>query len=227
MDPLVLRDGVFDRPRYQLLDLLRRRARPGTTGDGNSDWDVRVFALGHGLVAEPAPDQNANQQHPGNLWVFHEESRNVPRLFDSFLIAFMCHGLSAYGITERESPSFRSCAPIAATFSPARTPATETELPWVAPTVTRRTCALHWPACCSATTTANCPDSPGYGTMALNGTDGCGASRFPPSSIEAIIPGLRMFLWFGTVTSIANTRLRTSALGEILVTRPEYWAAPF
>src|SRR5260370_24691796 len=89
--PSVLRDGVFDRARYKLLDLLSRRARPGTTGDGNSDWDVRVFALGHGLVAEPAPDQNADQQHPANLCVFYAQALNVPVLCASCLIAFLCH----------------------------------------------------------------------------------------------------------------------------------------
>src|SRR5258708_30399062 len=94
MDRLVLRDDVFNRPRDQLLDLLRRRARPRTAGKSNSDRDVRIFALRHRLVTEPAPDQHANQQHPGNLWVFHEESRNVPGLLDSFLIALMWHGFA-------------------------------------------------------------------------------------------------------------------------------------
>ena len=116
---------------------------------------------------------------------------------------------------------------MATTFSPVRTPVTETELPWVAPTVTRRTCAFHWPDCCSPTTTANCPDSPGYGTMALKGTEGWDVSRLPPSSTEAIIPGFSVFRWLASVTSTVNTRLRASALGEMLVTRPEYRAPSF
>src|SRR4030088_2484683 len=80
---LVLRNSVFDRTRNELLDLLRRRAWPRTTGNTNSYGDVGVFALRHGLVAEPAPNQNAGQQHPRNLPVFHEKSRNVSRLLDS------------------------------------------------------------------------------------------------------------------------------------------------
>src|ERR1700730_12830873 len=93
MDGLVLRDSVLDRTLNQLLDLLRRRAWPRTTGNTNSYGDVGVFALRHGLVAEPAPNQNAGQQHPRNLPMFNEKSRNVSRLLDSFLIALVGHGL--------------------------------------------------------------------------------------------------------------------------------------
>ena len=71
----------------------RARARPRHDDQGLLDRNIRVFALRHGVVAQPTPNQNASQQHPGNLWVFHEESRNVLRLFDSFLIALMRHAL--------------------------------------------------------------------------------------------------------------------------------------
>src|SRR5260370_42362735 len=117
---------------------------------------------------------------------------------------------------ERESRCFRSCARMATTFSPVRTPATETELRGVAPTLTGRTCACHWPDCCSATTTANCPDPPGYGTMALKGTEGWDVSCLPPSSTEAIIPGFSVFRRFGSVTSLVDTRLRATSLGVML-----------
>src|SRR5258706_3677951 len=108
MDRLVLRDGVCNRPRDQLFDLLSGRARPRTTGNSNSDRNVRIFALRHGLVAEPAPNQDADQQHPGNLWVFHEESRSVSRLLDSVGIALMCHDFavaSTESLKENRRPS--------------------------------------------------------------------------------------------------------------------------
>ena len=56
----------------------------------------------------------------------------------------------------------------------------------------------------------------------VKGTEGWDVSRLPPSSTEAIMPGFSVFRGFGSVTSIVNTRLRASALGEMLVTRPEY-----
>jgi len=42
----------------------------------------------------------------------------------------------------------------------------------------------------------------------------------PLRLMDAIIPGLNKPLWFDTVTSTVKTRFRSSAFGEILVTRP-------
>src|SRR6266478_253627 len=123
-------------------------------------------------------------------------------------------------MTSMGSPSVRSWAPTAITFSPGCTPTTATELSWVTPNCTSRRLAVHLPACSCPTITANRPGFEGYGTMALSGTDGTGGCGTPLRLMDAIIPGFNEPEWFDTVTSTLKTRFRSSALGEILVTRP-------
>src|SRR6266550_6936121 len=118
------------------------------------------------------------------------------------------------------SPSVKSWAPTATTFSPGLTPTTPIELSCVAPNCTSRRLAVHSPERCCTTITANRLGCAGYGTMALRGTDGTGGCGMPLRVMDAIIPGFNEPEWFDTVTSTVKTRFRSSALGEILVTRP-------
>src|SRR5947209_13996078 len=92
MDGLVFSGGILDGASNKLLDLLRRRAGPGTRGHGYTHRNVRIFSLWHGMVAKPAPNEGTNEKNPGNLWVLDEEPRHVMCLFDLFLVAFVCHG---------------------------------------------------------------------------------------------------------------------------------------
>src|SRR6266436_664723 len=125
-------------------------------------------------------------------------------------------------MTSMGSPSAKSWAPTAITFSPGWTPTTAIELSWVAPNCTSRRLAVHLPACSCATITANRPGFEGYGTMALRGTQGTGGSEMPLRLMDAIIPGFNKPLWFDTVTSTLKTRFRSSAFGEILVRSEEH-----
>ncbi len=94
MDRLVLSDGVFDWVGNKLFNLLRGRTGPCTSGHGNSHRNIRIFPLWHGVVAKPAPRQDANQEHPGNLWVLNEEPREVMGFLDPILVAAVCHRLT-------------------------------------------------------------------------------------------------------------------------------------
>src|SRR5258706_13554841 len=124
------------------------------------------------------------------------------------------------GMTSTGSPSFRSCAPTAITFSPTCTPSTAIELSLVAPNCTSRRLAVHLPPRSCATITAKQPGFEGHGTMALSGTAAADVREILPKLSEAIMPGFKRAPRLATVTSIVKTRFRESALGEMLVTRP-------
>src|SRR5258708_11391021 len=49
------------------------------------------------MVAEPAPNEDANKENPRNLRVLDEESRNVASFFDPILVASVCHSLIYLG----------------------------------------------------------------------------------------------------------------------------------
>src|SRR5260370_26939778 len=117
-------------------------------------------------------------------------------------------------------PSDKSWTQTAITFCPGCAPVTAIELSWVAPNCTSRRLAVYLPARSCATITANRRGLEGYGTMALRGTKGTGGCGMPLRLMDAIIPGFNKPLWFDTVTSIVKTRFRSSAFGEMLVTRP-------
>src|SRR6266849_213595 len=87
MNRLVLGDSILDRTSDKLLDLLRRSARPRTEGHCDSDRNVRVFSLGHAVVAKPTPYEDTHEQHPRDLWVLHKESGNVVGFLNSILVA--------------------------------------------------------------------------------------------------------------------------------------------
>src|SRR6266478_4742809 len=92
MNRLVLGNGIFDRTSDELLDLLRRGTRPGTECHRDPDRNVGVLPLRHAVVAKPTPYQDADQQHPRDLWVLHKEPGEVVGFLDSILVAFVCHG---------------------------------------------------------------------------------------------------------------------------------------
>jgi hypothetical protein len=77
-----------------LFDLLRGRTGPGTGGQGNPHRNIRIFPLWHGMVAKPAPYENANEEHPGNLRVLDEEPGEVMGFLDPILVAAVCHHLT-------------------------------------------------------------------------------------------------------------------------------------
>src|ERR1700675_1269978 len=93
MNRLVLGNGIFDWTSDKLLDLLRRGTRPRTERHRDADRDVGILALGHAVVAKPAPDEDTDEQHPRDLWVLHKEPRKVVGFLDSILVAFVCHGV--------------------------------------------------------------------------------------------------------------------------------------
>src|ERR1700686_4332832 len=92
MNRLVLGNGIFDGTSDKLLDLPRCGARPGTEGHRDPDRNVGVLPLGHAVVSKPTPYKDTDKQHPRNLWVLHEEPREVAGFLDSILVAFVCHG---------------------------------------------------------------------------------------------------------------------------------------
>src|SRR6266481_2532536 len=92
MNRLVLGNGIFDWTRDELLDLLRRGTRPRTERHRDADRDVGVLALGHAVVAKPAPDEDADEQHPRDLRMLHKKPGEVVGFLDSILVAFVCHG---------------------------------------------------------------------------------------------------------------------------------------
>jgi hypothetical protein len=49
--------------------------------------------LWHGMVAKPAPNEDANEENPRNLRVLDEEPGDVMCFFDPILVASVCHGL--------------------------------------------------------------------------------------------------------------------------------------
>src|SRR5258708_36304755 len=46
------------------------------------------------MVAKPAPHQDANEEHPGNLRMINEESGDVMGFLDPVLVASVCHRLT-------------------------------------------------------------------------------------------------------------------------------------
>src|SRR5258708_34874644 len=94
MDGLVLSDGVFDRMGNKLFNLLRGRAGPCTGGHGNSHRDIRILPLWHGMVAKPAPYEDANQEHPGNLGGFNERPGEDVGFLHPILVASDWHRLT-------------------------------------------------------------------------------------------------------------------------------------
>ena len=79
-------DGLLDGTGDQLFDLLGGRSRPRALGGGYADRNVRVLALGHVLIAEPAPHEGRQQQNQRNLTVLGEEPGHVVRGCDNLSV---------------------------------------------------------------------------------------------------------------------------------------------
>src|SRR2546422_11612831 len=93
MNRLIFGNSILDWTGDKLLDLLRCGARPRTEGHRNPDRNVGVLALGHAVVAKPAPYKDTREQHPRDLRVLHKEPGGIVGLLDSILVVFVCHGV--------------------------------------------------------------------------------------------------------------------------------------
>src|SRR5208337_617002 len=154
MDGLILGGNVLNSTGNVLFDLLRGGSGPWTRRDAETHGNVRVFALRHGGIAEPAPNEHGEEKYPGDVRMLDEKPWNIPAISDVLLV-FVCHFfLYLYGRTCTESPSFKPAAPTTTTFSPGFTPSTATSLSWVSPSATWRKCASHFPPSSLATKTA-------------------------------------------------------------------------
>src|SRR6266851_896115 len=91
MNGLILGNSILDWTSEKLLNLLRSGTRPRTEGHRDSDRNVRIFPLGHALIAKPTPNENTDEQHPRDLWVLHKKPGKVVGFLDSILVAFVCH----------------------------------------------------------------------------------------------------------------------------------------
>src|SRR5882724_4859832 len=93
MNRLVLGNGILDGTGNKLLDLLRCSTRPSAKGHRDPDRNVRIFPLGHAVVAKPTPYEDTYEQHPRDLWMLHKEPGDVVGFLDSILVVLVCHGV--------------------------------------------------------------------------------------------------------------------------------------
>src|SRR5271167_1635270 len=102
-------DGLLDGTRNQLLDLLGCGSRPLALGGSHADRDIRVLALGHVLIAKPAPDEGREQQNECNLPVFGEEPGDVVggRNVLGVSLVDVGHALLSGSVLKREIKSHR------------------------------------------------------------------------------------------------------------------------
>src|SRR5262249_20070296 len=111
-------------------------ARPGARRDRDAHRHERVLRLGHADVAEDAPADGGDEQHPGDLARLGEVARGVALRGDEGLI------MNVHGITCTASPSERSDAPMTTTCSPSARPfRIGIWLPRNSPRSTSRRCA--------------------------------------------------------------------------------------
>ena len=88
-DSGVLRGRLLHGAGDELLDLFGRGARPLALGRRHPDGDVRVLALGHVVVAIPAPNEGRHQQDQANLTVLGEEAGSVVRGRDDLSVGLV------------------------------------------------------------------------------------------------------------------------------------------
>src|SRR5208282_6935827 len=99
MNGLILGGNILNFPGNVLFHLLRCGSRPGTRRDAEAHGNVWVLSLWHGCIAEPAPNEHAEEKHPGNVRVFDEKPWNIPAICDVLLV-FVCHSFPyPYGRT--------------------------------------------------------------------------------------------------------------------------------
>src|SRR5262249_49170531 len=90
---LVLRDGLLDRPRDQLLHFLSCRARPLADRYRYPNRYIRVLALRHRKVTVDSPNYDGYEYGPGDLPVLDEKTRGVVFGPNQLLVGFMRHGM--------------------------------------------------------------------------------------------------------------------------------------
>jgi hypothetical protein len=86
MDGLILGGNVLDSTGNVLFDLLRCGSGPGTSRDGKTHGNVRVFALRHGCIAKIAPNEHPGQKHPGDVRVLDEKPRDIAAITDLLFV---------------------------------------------------------------------------------------------------------------------------------------------
>src|SRR5262249_28820452 len=104
----------------KLFDLFSARTRPGCDDQRLLRRNVRVLSLRHVGVSIDAPDNCANQQHPGDLRIFYAETGGVMSFSNQIL--FLVVSRRRHGITSTLSPSVMRVAPETTTRSPNFTP---------------------------------------------------------------------------------------------------------
>ena len=90
MDGLILGGNVLNSTGNVLFDLLRRGSGPGTSRDPETHGNVRVLALRHGVIAEPAPNEHSEEKYPGDVWVLDKKPGDIAAIAD-VLPVFVCH----------------------------------------------------------------------------------------------------------------------------------------
>jgi hypothetical protein len=70
--------------------LLRCGSGPWTSRDAETHGNVRVLALRHGCIAEPAPNEHSEEKYPGDVRVLDEKPRDIAAITD-LLLVFECH----------------------------------------------------------------------------------------------------------------------------------------
>src|SRR3954469_18582458 len=88
----VLGNLRLDRAGDELLDVHGGTARPLADGDGHTHRDVRILALRHRSIAIDAPQDRAEEQHPGHLTMLGEEAPAVACLLNDLRVSLVCHG---------------------------------------------------------------------------------------------------------------------------------------
>ena len=89
----VLGDLRLNRAGDELLDVHGGSARPLADGDGDAHRNVRILALRHRSIAVDAPQDRAEEQHPGHLPVLGEEAPAVARLLEDLRVTRVCHAM--------------------------------------------------------------------------------------------------------------------------------------
>src|SRR5262249_57799644 len=113
--------------------------RRAAARDGARPRHERVLGLGHAHVAEDAPREGADEQHPRTLARLGEVARGVVRGGDEMLVVLLLR----HGITPTASPSEMRVAPWTTTCSPSLRPLrTGISLPRNSPSSTSRRCAV-------------------------------------------------------------------------------------
>src|SRR5262249_19930381 len=90
MDGLILGGDGLNSTGNVLFDLLRCSSRPWASRDTETHGNVRVLALRHGCIAEPAPNEHSEQKYPGDRRVLDKKPWDIATIAGVWAV-FMCH----------------------------------------------------------------------------------------------------------------------------------------